>query len=109
MFWIDRDRTPVRGNCGVQPVVRLEYDAQVAAPIRFIRHERDTPLDEREGFVVPPLLMREHACVVQGSGMIGYGLEHPAVHFVGLRTSSGGECEKTENLAAAASSFDHLL
>src|SRR5262245_52403597 len=84
MFWIDGDRTPIRLNCRVQPVVRLEYDAKVAAPIRLVGHERDTPLDEREGFVVPPLLMREHACVVQGSGMIGYRLEHPAVHLLGF-------------------------
>ena len=71
-------------DCGVQPVVRLEDDAEVAAPVRLIGHEREAPLDEREGFVVPPLLMREHAGVVQGTRMIGCSLEHPAVHLVGL-------------------------
>ena len=70
--------------CEVQPVVRLEDDAEVAVPVRLIGHEREAPLDERDGFVVPPLLMREHAGVVQRSGMIGSGLEHPAVHLVGL-------------------------
>ena len=65
---IDGDRASVRLNCAVQPVVRLEDDAEVAAPVRLIGHERDAPLDEREGFVVPPLLMREHAGVVQARG-----------------------------------------
>src|SRR5262249_49094553 len=84
MFGIDGYRTPVRLNCGVQSVVRLEYDAKVAAPICLIGYERNTPLDKRESFVVSPLLMREHAGVVQGARMIGYGLEHPAVHLVGF-------------------------
>ena len=81
---IDGDRTPVRVDRGIQPVVRLEDDAKVAAPVRLIGHERKAPLDEREGFVVPPLLMREHAGVVQRTGMIGRSLEHSAVHLVSL-------------------------
>ncbi len=69
---------------GVQPIVRLEDDAEVAEPVRFIGHEREAPLDEREGFVVPSSLMREHAGVVQRTWMIGRCLEHPAVQCVGL-------------------------
>ena len=68
---IDGDRTPVRIDCEVQPVVRLEDDAEVAVPVRLIGHERETPLDEREGFVGPPLFMREHTGVVQRTRMIG--------------------------------------
>jgi hypothetical protein len=81
---IDGDRTPVRVDCEVQPFVRLEDDAEVAVPVRLIGHERDASLDEREGLVVPPLLMREHTGVVQRTRMIGCSLEYPAVHLVGL-------------------------
>ena len=81
---IDGDRTPVRGDRRLQPVVRLEDDAEVAAPVRLIGREREAALDERERFVVAPLLMREHAGVVQRTGMIGCGLEHAAVQLVGL-------------------------
>ncbi len=84
MARIDCDRTPVRVDRAVKPVTRLEDDAEVAVPVRLIGHEREAPLDEREGFAVPPLLMREHTGVVQRTGMIGRRLEHAAVHLVGL-------------------------
>jgi hypothetical protein len=84
MARIDRNRTPVRVDCALQPVVRLEDDAEVAVPIRLIGHQREAPLDERERFAVPPLLMREHTRVVQRTRMIGCRLEHSAVYLVGL-------------------------
>ena len=62
----------------------LEDDAEIAAPVRLIGHEREAPLDEREGFIVPPLLMREHASVVQRARMIRCRLEHAAVELPGL-------------------------
>jgi len=33
---IDGDRTPIRIDGAVQPVVRLENDAEVAVPVRLI-------------------------------------------------------------------------
>jgi hypothetical protein len=50
----------------------------------LIGHERKAPLDQREGFVVAPLLMREHAGVVQRTRMIGCSLEYSAVYLLGL-------------------------
>ena len=84
MARIDCDRTPVRVDGAVKPVIRLEDDAEVAVPVRLIGHEREAPLDEREGFAVPPLLMREHAGVVQRTSMIWRRREHSAVNLVGL-------------------------
>ena len=54
-------------------------------PIRLIRRQREAPLDERERFVAPPLLMREDAGIVQRVRMVGCHLEHAAIHLLGLR------------------------
>jgi hypothetical protein len=50
----------------------------------LIGRDREAPLDEREGFIVSPLLMREHAGVMQRTRMIRCLLEHAAVQFPGL-------------------------
>ena len=81
---IDGDRAPVRVDCPIQPAVRLEDDAEIAAPVRLIGHERKAPLDQRKGFIVAPLLMREHAGVVQRTRMIGCSREYAAVQLLGL-------------------------
>jgi hypothetical protein len=47
----------------------------------LIRHERDASLDEREGLLVSPLLVREQAGVVQRPGMIGCHFEHTAINL----------------------------
>ena len=65
-------------------MLRLEDDAEVAVPVRLIRHQRDASFDQCEGFLVPPLLVREHAGVVQRTRMIGCHLEHATVNLVGL-------------------------
>ena len=44
---------------------------RVAPPIRLIGHEHEATLDESEGFVVPPSLMREHTGVMQRTRMTG--------------------------------------
>jgi hypothetical protein len=65
---IDGDRAPVSIDREVQPRVRLQDDAEIAVPVRLIRHEREAPLDQCKGFVVAALLMRKHAGVVQRTG-----------------------------------------
>jgi hypothetical protein len=47
----------------------------------LIRHERDASLDEREGLLVSPLLVREQAGVVQRPRMIGCHFEHTAINL----------------------------
>ena len=81
---IEGDRMPVRGDRRLQPSVRLEHDAAVAAPVRLVGREREAALDQRERFVVAPLLVREHAGVMQRTGMIGRGLDDAAEQLVGL-------------------------
>ena len=81
--WIDFDRTPIRVDCGVQPLIRLKHDAEVAVPVRLIRHERDTSLNERESFLVSSLLVRKQAGVVQRPRMIGRHFEHAAIDLAG--------------------------
>ena len=82
--WIDGDGAPVGVDCAVKPVCRLQDDAKVAVPVCLIGYEREAPLDERKRFVVPSLLMRKNAGVVQRTRMIGCSLEDPAVQLVGL-------------------------
>ncbi len=53
-------------------------------PVRLIRRQREAPLDERDRLITPPLLMREHAGVVQRARMIRVHLEHPAIQLLGL-------------------------
>src|SRR5687767_10593352 len=76
MFWVDSYRSPVRVDCQIEPVVRLEDDTEIAVPVRLLGDERNASLDERNGVLVSPFLMREHAGVVQGSRMIGHGLQY---------------------------------
>ena len=83
-FGIDCDRTPGQVDCEIQLVARLQDDAEVAMPVGLIWHVGRTPRDEREGFVVPTLLMRQHTGVVQRTGMIGRSHEYPPVQLVSL-------------------------
>ena len=71
-------------DCGLQPAVRLQDDAEIAVPVRLLGREREAALDQRNGFVAAPLLVREHAGVVQRTRMIGRGLEDSAVQLVRL-------------------------
>jgi hypothetical protein len=48
-------------NCRVSLSFRLQDDAEIAVPVRLIRHERDASFDECKGFFVSPLLMRTPA------------------------------------------------
>ena len=84
MARIDGYRAPIRTDCPVQPISRLENDAEIAVPVRLIRHERNASLNERKSFLVSSLLMRKHARKVQRTGMIGCRLEYAAVELVGL-------------------------
>src|SRR5436190_6806791 len=81
---IDGDRTPVRVDGAVPPVVGLEDDAEIAVPVRLIGHEHEAALDQREGFAVAFLLMREHPGIVQRTRMIGDSLEYWAVDFLSV-------------------------
>ena len=69
----------------VQPAADLEDNAEVAAPVGFVGRKREASLDQRKGFVVAPLLMREQAGIVQCTRVIGRGLEHAAVDLMRRR------------------------
>jgi len=67
--------------------------------IRPIRHQRQAPLDERDRFVVPSLLMREYTGIVQRVRMIGGHLEHPPIQLLRLYElliflQKDGECDR---------------
>ena len=81
---VDGNRTLIGVDRLLQLVRRLEDDAQIVVAIRAIRLERQAPFDERDRFVAAPLLMREHAGIVQGVRMIRRRFEHPALHLLGL-------------------------
>ena len=81
--WIDRDRAAVGVDCRLQPAGRLQDDAEVAVAVGPIGLEREALLDQRDGFVAAPLLVREHAGVVQRAGVIRRRLEHAAEQFAG--------------------------
>jgi hypothetical protein len=58
---IERDRAAIRVDGRVQIAGRLQDDAEVAVPVRLAGTEREGSFDERNGVVVPALLVRENA------------------------------------------------
>src|SRR5207237_2449529 len=74
----------LRVAAAVPPVVVLEDEAGIAVPVRLIGHEHEAALDQREGFAVAFLLMREHPGIVQRTRMIGDSLEYSAVDFLSV-------------------------
>jgi hypothetical protein len=61
---IEGDRAPVGVDGKVQAAVRLQDDAEIAVSVGLIGRECKTPLYQREGLLVLPWLMCEHASVM---------------------------------------------
>ena len=81
---VDGDRMLIGVDRRLQLARRLENDAQVVVAIRPIRRERKAPLDERDGFVALPLLMRQDARIVQRVRMIRRRVEDAAIQLLGF-------------------------
>jgi hypothetical protein len=58
---IDRDRPAVGADGRLQPAAGLRGDPEVVVVVRAIGLEREALLDERDGLVAAPVLVREHA------------------------------------------------
>ena len=61
MIRIERNRALIRGDRLVQLESIPQDDPQIAVPVRPIGLELETPLDQRDGLLAPPLLMGEHS------------------------------------------------
>ena len=67
------------GDRLVQLEAIAQDDPQIAVPVRSIGLELETPLDQLDRPIAPPLLMGEHSRVVDRVGQVGRHLEHAAV------------------------------
>ena len=81
---VDGDRLLIRVDRRLQLARRLENDAEVVVAIRPARRDRKALLDERDGFVAVPLLMRQHARIVQRVRMIRRRVEHATIQLLGF-------------------------
>ena len=61
MVRVERNRAPTRDDRLVQPEPIPQDDPQVAVPVRPIGLELETPLDQLDCLLAPPLLMGEHS------------------------------------------------
>ena len=76
---IERNRPLTGGDRLVQLESIAQDDRQIAVPVRSIGLELETPLDQLDCLLAPPLLMGEHARVVDRVGIVGRDLENAAV------------------------------
>ncbi len=66
----------------VQTTRLLECNPEVAVPVRRVRQERQTLLDQLDTIAAAPALMREHPGEVQGGWILAINLENRLVHDV---------------------------
>jgi hypothetical protein len=67
------------------PIPACQQDnAKVAVAIGLIWRKGEAFLQKRNCFVVPPVLMREHAGIMERARVIGGCLDHAAIHLRGL-------------------------
>ena len=60
----------------------LEHDPEVVVPVRRVRHDRKTFLDQRDRIVAAPELVREDAREMQRAGIVRIDFENLAEHHV---------------------------
>jgi hypothetical protein len=82
---IERNRVLVCRDRLVQLEPILENDPEIAVPVRPLGLELEASLDQPDGLLAPFLLMGEHSREVQRAGVVGRGLEEPAVDLTGGR------------------------
>ena len=76
---IECNRMLERDDRLVQLEPILEDDPEIAVPVRLIGLELETSPEQSKGLVAARLLMGENAREMKRAGMVGRGLEDPAV------------------------------